>query len=277
MELIRISIRHFGALLGLACMLHRVIPAPVPFHELEHFLLDPIEPAESSTHFGTDISTNNIRFGERPRRESSWIVMRNRFDTSQSAIERRPATSAAAPQSKLNTGIPQARLASRAAQIQYLDFNKRMQELGDLQVRFFEAANSVLRGDEPRFWPYRDSLSSTAFENNIGSPKRLNGRFGLWPYQVGPNRYLLYQTSSETTPFRMLNGRLPGGSYRVYLGVLRDVGPEGTHIYQYIGAFRAPHRARLSPYRMRALKPTARRIKTMRTVGRSTIQFVFQS
>ncbi|TKY87787.1 hypothetical protein EX895_003368 [Sporisorium graminicola] len=168
--------------------------------------------------------------------------------------------------------LPAAALAFRE-----LDLGERNLEIGLVKWHFYDRLKASQRDLQLRTWPYVEHLSEQELLNRLSAVLILEQRFGPWPYKIGNQEYLLYQ-SGAAPAFDPRTMDQTNSHTRVYFNVLRDVAQSGSGKYQFIGTFRAPDRSRVIPYRSATLEPTAVRMISIRHVygTSSTFQLEFE-
>ncbi|SJX66053.1 uncharacterized protein SRS1_13494 [Sporisorium reilianum f. sp. reilianum] len=158
-----------------------------------------------------------------------------------------------------------------------LSLQERTDEINLLKTHFYFSAGARARGVMTRTWPYRELLPQVELLQNLEALRRLEPRQGAWPYTIEDKHYLLYKATATPPAFEQLSDFQTPSKTRVYINVLRQVGERDAQLYQFIGTFRGPDRAKVTQYRRKALESSAVRIQSIGLVGasRSTVHVGF--
>ena len=284
MKLSRMLSSVFAVLAALMCLLQQAATTSISLDELERLLDAPVSEAPVTVSGAGGDSGSRVNPGNHGSLPStsidgSWsdILHRQSSEDARSALLQYDPSATVTGQWQHPSTSDSGLGGPGNILIRQLDLNERTQALTAIKDQFYTQLGSRARGNEVRVWPYQGQLSWKDFAYCVGTLPNLDAKFGVWPYRLGENQYLLQQASSTGRAFRLLSGYSPPNHSRVYFYVFREAGPRGSELFQFIGTFRTPDRSRLLPFRQAYLIPVSRQVRSVEVISRSLVRLHFQS
>lgn len=154
---------------------------------------------------------------------------------------------------------------------------ERRQTLRRLQSHLYLNVGGRRQLRRPIFQPFAGGITQRTFSAYLRELLDLPGTFGLWPYSVTPDRFMLHQIrGGKSGPiFEAVNGFKHDDTNKLLLGVWQDVGRPGVNMFQYIGVLQGLDHRRMREFRMNVRSKTTTPLVAARPLSASTFIATF--
>ncbi|KAF6767437.1 hypothetical protein PSEUBRA_004848 [Kalmanozyma brasiliensis GHG001] len=151
--------------------------------------------------------------------------------------------------------------------------DQRLRRLTTVKDYFYLRIRAALPSGENLLVAHRGALDQEVFSLIATKLAGVDRRHGMYPIQIGAERYLLEQARPTSHDFRVLNGFNVQDRWHIWYGVYHEIGRVGTKgTFSYVGAFRGPYAQVNTPFRDRELGPTAVKLSDIRALSGSTFE-----
>lgn len=138
---------------------------------------------------------------------------------------------------------------------------------------FYVWANTAVPNGNILYSAYQGNLDQGLFELIVTTLAAVDRKHGMYPVQIGSERYLLQQAKANMHDFRALNGFAAEERWHIWYNVFHEVGRVGTKgTFSFVGSFRGPYAQVNKPFRDRFLSPTAVKLSEIRALSGSTFE-----
>ncbi|SPO32224.1 uncharacterized protein UTRI_02781 [Ustilago trichophora] len=275
-----------GGILALLYALTRMRCAGPPFEQLEH-LLSSASDSRPLSHFAsavTDASHVPNVAAPSTHADESWADLYGHqvppdhevspFDSSTEAaysgldhdlyslMHQQGSSQVGSSSSRLKESVPASPL----------------QLLSDVQQQFWDAITTRKVSERKKIGivlPFTGQASPSALQSYTDALTMLHLKYGVWPYNVGGNRFLLHEYTPIKYHLHNIHGPTTSKSSTLLFGVWEQTGNSAhdPDTNRYIGAFETPTRGLTRRYIKKALVQNVQRIASGHVLSSSTAKF----